>query len=73
MSKVLRHPPYAAWCLITALYLVWASSAQAHVEQGQAAGFVTGLQHPWSGFDHILAMIAVVDVESVLLGRPEQP
>jgi urease accessory protein len=31
----------------------------AHVEQGQAAGFLTGLRHPWSGLDHVLAMIAV--------------
>jgi len=33
--------------------------AFAHVEQGQAAGFLTGLKHPWSGLDHVLAMIAV--------------
>ena len=33
--------------------------AWAHVEGGQAAGFITGLQHPWSGLDHVLAMIAV--------------
>jgi urease accessory protein len=39
--------------------LVCAQAAWAHVEGGQAAGFVTGLQHPWSGLDHILAMIAV--------------
>jgi urease accessory protein len=34
-------------------------TAFAHVEQGQAAGFLTGLKHPWSGLDHVLAMIAV--------------
>ena len=39
--------------------LGWAQAAWAHVEGGQAAGFLTGLQHPWSGLDHILAMIAV--------------
>jgi urease accessory protein len=33
--------------------------AIAHVAQGQAAGFLTGLRHPWSGLDHVLAMIAV--------------
>ena len=33
--------------------------AFAHVEQGQAAGFLSGLRHPWSGLDHVLAMIAV--------------
>ena len=39
--------------------LGWAQVAWAHVEGGQAAGFLTGLQHPWSGLDHVLAMIAV--------------
>lgn len=39
--------------------LLFASSAHAHVQQGQAASFLTGLGHPWSGLDHILAMIAV--------------
>ena len=38
---------------------MWGSPALAHVEQGQAAGLVSGLQHPWSGLDHVLAMIAV--------------
>jgi len=45
--------------LIILFSLGWAQMAWAHVEGGQAAGFVTGLQHPWSGLDHILAMIAV--------------
>lgn len=31
----------------------------AHVQAGAAAGFLTGLQHPVSGLDHVLAMIAV--------------
>ncbi|HSB26175.1 MAG TPA: HupE/UreJ family protein [Burkholderiaceae bacterium] len=33
--------------------------ALAHVQQGQAAGFVAGLQHPVSGIDHVLAMVGV--------------
>ena len=44
--------------IATALLLL-PSLAWAHVEQGQAAGFFTGMEHPWSGLDHILAMIAV--------------
>jgi urease accessory protein len=36
-----------------------ASSAVAHVATGQAAGFLTGLAHPISGLDHVLAMVAV--------------
>lgn len=46
--------------VLTILFsLGWAQVACAHVEGGQAAGFITGLQHPWSGLDHVLAMIAV--------------
>jgi urease accessory protein len=39
--------------------LLWTPAAHAHVQQGQAAGFLTGLGHPVSGLDHVLAMIAV--------------
>jgi urease accessory protein len=45
--------------LVAALIVFLPSYAFAHVEQGQATGFLTGLQHPWSGLDHVLAMIAV--------------
>lgn len=36
-----------------------AAPALAHVEAGQATGFATGFAHPFSGLDHILAMVAV--------------
>lgn len=36
-----------------------ASPAWAHVQRGQAAGFLSGLRHPVSGMDHVLAMVAV--------------
>jgi len=42
--------------LVTMLIAV---PAWAHEQQGQAAGFVTGLLHPVSGLDHVLAMVAV--------------
>ena len=38
---------------------LWAQPAFAHVQQGEAGGFLTGLAHPISGFDHVLAMVAV--------------
>ncbi len=41
------------------LALLWPATAFAHVETGSAAGFVSGLHHPVSGLDHVLAMIAV--------------
>ena len=31
----------------------------AHAEQGRVAGFASGLRHPVSGIDHVLAMVAV--------------
>ena len=42
-----------------ALVLAATRPLYAHVQQGQAAGFLTGLKHPISGLDHVLAMIAV--------------
>jgi urease accessory protein len=42
-----------------AMLLLWPLAAWAHVESGQAGGFLSGLSHPVSGLDHVLAMIAV--------------
>jgi urease accessory protein len=39
--------------------LLWPLAAWAHVESGQAGGFLSGLAHPVSGLDHVLAMVAV--------------
>ncbi len=36
-----------------------AMPAWAHEQSGQAAGFITGVLHPLSGLDHVLAMVAV--------------
>jgi urease accessory protein len=41
------------------LALCWAPAALAHAEHGQAAGLLSGLLHPVSGLDHVLAMVAV--------------
>jgi urease accessory protein len=42
------------------LYLVTlAQSAQAHIVGGEATGFLSGVLHPISGADHILAMVSV--------------
>jgi urease accessory protein len=38
---------------------MWPVVASAHVQSGEAGGFLTGLSHPVSGLDHVLAMIAV--------------
>jgi len=41
------------------IVLVWPRLAMAHVQGGEAAGFWSGLSHPVSGLDHVLAMISV--------------
>lgn len=59
-------------CLLFALTIVCLLlpvTVYAHIEQGQAAGFMTGLEHPWSGLDHILAMVAV-GLWGAQLGNP---
>ena len=45
--------------VVLVLLLLSATPLSAHVQQGQAAGFLTGVRHPVSGLDHVLAMIAV--------------
>jgi len=35
------------------------SSAWAHIQAGEVGGFVSGFHHPISGWDHVLAMVAV--------------
>ena len=52
----LRPPERAGLVLMAVLC---ASPAWAHAQQGQAAGFLTGLHHPVSGLDHVIAMVAV--------------
>lgn len=41
------------------LSLAWPAIAFAHARGGEALGLVSGLRHPVSGLDHVLAMIAV--------------
>lgn len=57
------------WPWPAALLLLSPTLALAHVEQGQAVGFVIGFGHPWSGLDHVLAMIAV-GLWGAQLGKP---
>ena len=39
--------------------LAWPLTVLAHTKGGEALGFSSGVQHPMSGLDHVLAMIAV--------------
>ena len=69
MKKHVRHLDLLVYFLALAVSLSWTTPAQAHIQQGQAIGFVTGLEHPWSGLDHVLAMIAV-GIWGAQLGNP---
>jgi len=40
-------------------FLLYAQAVQAHVHKGEAVSFLSGLKHPISGLDHVVAMIAV--------------
>jgi urease accessory protein len=47
---------------IPALVLLWLTSAPlafAHTGGVSLGGFASGLKHPWSGLDHVAAMVAV--------------
>lgn len=60
-----KSAPLAIWILM----LFWPLAAWAHVEPGQAGGFASGLLHPVSGLDHVLAMVAV-GLWGAQLGQP---
>ena len=47
-----------AWLVLLAA-LAAPSSAWAHVKAGEVGGLVSGFRHPISGWDHVLAMVAV--------------
>jgi len=53
----------------TALLLLSASPASAHILPGEGGGFTAGFQHPWSGWDHIIAMVGV-GIWGAQIGRP---
>jgi len=61
------HPSREA--LLALLLLLAAAPVWAHEQCGQAAGFLTGLKHPVSGLDHVLAMISV-GLWGAQLGNP---
>ena len=50
---------HLAFSVLFLLFLSWAAPASAHVQKGEAASFLTGLRHPVSGLDHVLAMVSV--------------
>ncbi|MHC5108940.1 MAG: HupE/UreJ family protein [Planctomycetota bacterium] len=61
-QKRLLH--WSAWAVL----LAWPAAAYAHTS-GTASGFTSGLSHPVSGLDHVMAMIAV-GIWGAQLGMP---
>lgn len=47
------------FAVVPFLLLLYTPIASAHVNKHEAAGFFSGLKHPISGLDHVIAMIAV--------------
>jgi urease accessory protein len=47
------------WAPLAVALVLFPRVVLAHTEKGAAAGFTAGFQHPLSGWDHILAMVAV--------------
>ncbi len=66
-TQMKRWKQYAA--LGAAMLVLAPATALAHREAGQAAGFLSGLAHPVSGLDHVVAMIAV-GLWGAVLGPP---
>lgn len=58
-----------SWAVAAAALVAVPATAIAHVEGGAAEGFVSGFLHPLSGWDHILAMVAV-GIWGAQLGLP---
>ena len=44
---------------LATLWFITAPSAWAHADTSGVGGFGSGFEHPWSGLDHIAAMVAV--------------
>ncbi|MET0052742.1 MAG: HupE/UreJ family protein [Candidatus Thiodiazotropha sp.] len=61
-----RMPPKLALILLT---LLFSQSALAHTDIAMGGGMMNGFLHPVSGWDHVVAMIAV-GLWGAFLGRP---
>ncbi len=61
--------PLAGWACIAATLAVAVEPVLAHTTGGVGAGFLSGVTHPLTGIDHMLAMVAV-GIWGTQLGRP---
>lgn len=59
MKKLESRHARGLWLPAMFFFLSAIPSLHAHVAGQETGGFGSGLKHPWSGFDHIAAMVAV--------------
>jgi len=60
MTTKLKLTKFAMLCLFWSLLLIFLpSTAAAHTGTGNVGGLISGMRHPLSGLDHIVAMVAV--------------
>jgi urease accessory protein len=59
MMSSLASRRLALATLLAMIEIAEPSVAFAHIVKGEAIGFVSGFEHPISGLDHIIAMVAV--------------
>ena len=64
-----KQPGKSYATLSVTLLMLVPTLVLAHQEAGQVTGFVSGLEHPISGMDHVVAMIAV-GLWGAVLGPP---
>ncbi len=57
--KLYNWRPRLLTAATATLALAMIPAAHAHIERGEVGGFASGFKHPWSGLDHIAAMVAV--------------
>ncbi|MDS4071190.1 MAG: HupE/UreJ family protein [Candidatus Competibacter sp.] len=55
--------------MLRIFFLLWPMAAFAHARGGETTGFFRGVEHPVSGLDHVLAMVAV-GLWGAQLGQP---
>ncbi len=60
----------AATALLALLAAALPTDAVAHIVKGESIGFFSGFEHPISGLDHVIAMVAVglIALSGVCLG-----
>ena len=60
MATNLKCNKLTVLCLFgSLLFILMPSTAAAHIITGEVGGLVSGLKHPISGLDHVVAMVAV--------------